>query len=50
MQKSIENPELIDAGFTEIIQKFEKQKEELTPQTIVTDRIPFDDQMRYKGM
>lgn len=50
VQKSIENPELIDAGFTEIIQKFEKQKEELTPQTIVTDRIPFDDQMRYKGM
>eukprot|EP01082_Thalassiosira_pseudonana_P012692 g11429.t1 g11429 contig5:826938-828536(+) len=50
VQKSIENPELIDAGFTEIIQKFEKQKEELTPQTIVTDRIPFDDQMRYKAI
>lgn len=50
VQASIENPEIIDAGFTAIIQKFEKDKEKLAKQTRVADYIKFVDQMKYKGV
>jgi hypothetical protein len=49
VKASIDNPEIIDAGFTAIIQKFEKDKEELAKQTRVADFIKTVDQMKYKG-
>ena len=45
----MENPDVIDAGFT-IIQKFEKDKEELEKRTRMGDYIPFVKQMKYKGV
>ena len=48
--KSLEHPELIDAGFTQIIQKFEPQKEELAAQTTVAEFIDLEDMMKYKGV
>ena len=50
VQASIDNPDIIDAGFTAIIQKFEKDKDELTKQTRMADYIKFVDQMKYKGV
>jgi hypothetical protein len=50
VQASMDHPDVIDAGFTAIIQKFEKEKEELAKKTIVADFIPLVEQMKYKGM
>ena len=50
VKQSMENPELIDAGFTKINQKFAPQREKLAGETIVTKKIPFRDMMKYKGM
>ena len=51
MQKSVENPGLIDAGFVKLIQQYEPKKYELLNQTtILTDRMEFDDQMKYKAI
>jgi hypothetical protein len=49
VKAGMENPDVIDAGFTAIIQKFEKDKEELEKRTRMGDYIPFVDQMKYKG-
>mmetsp|Transcript_28585 Transcript_28585/g.60329 ORF Transcript_28585/g.60329 Transcript_28585/m.60329 type:complete len:422 (-) Transcript_28585:140-1405(-) len=50
VQESMQNPELIDAGFTSIVQQYESQKEALLNQTILTERIAFDDQMKHKAI
>lgn len=49
VKASIDYPDIIDAGFTAIIQKFEKDKEELAKQTRMADFIKTVDQMKYKG-
>ena len=50
VQKSMETPELIDAAFVNIIQQYRNQKQELQNQTILRDRMPFDDYMKYKAI
>jgi hypothetical protein len=49
VQESKDRPDLIDAAFTKIHQRFENKAEELMPTTIMARRMPFDDQMKYKG-
>lgn len=49
VQLSREHPELIDAGFHKINQKFEKRKQELKGETNVVRRMVGSDMMRYKG-
>ena len=49
VQASIDHPDVIDAGFTAIIQKFEKDRDDLSKQTRMGDYIPFVKQMKYKG-
>jgi hypothetical protein len=49
VQASKDRPGIIDAAFTKIHQRFESEAEELIPTTIVARRMPFDDQMNYKG-
>jgi len=49
VQASIDHPDVIDAAFTKINQMFENRSKELASVTILTGRIPFDDQMKYKG-
>jgi hypothetical protein len=46
---SMDHSDVIDAAFTKIHQKFENRTNEFASETIVTDRIPFDDQMKYQG-
>mmetsp|Transcript_8816 Transcript_8816/g.19785 ORF Transcript_8816/g.19785 Transcript_8816/m.19785 type:complete len:412 (+) Transcript_8816:182-1417(+) len=48
VQKSMEYPEIIDAGFVKFIQQYKSQKDELANQTVLTKRMNFDDQMKYK--
>eukprot|EP00970_Alexandrium_tamarense_P006145 scaffold1033_cov205-Alexandrium_tamarense.AAC.4 len=48
VQLSREHPELIDAGFHKINQKFEKRKQELKGETNVVRRMVGSDMMRYK--
>lgn len=50
VQQSMLHPDVIDAAFTAIIQKFEKDKEVLAAQTIVEGRMPFENFMKYKGV
>ena len=50
VQKSMETPELIDAAFVNIIQQYKDQKQELRNQTVLGDRMPFDDYMKYKAI
>lgn len=45
----IENPDVIDAGFTAIIQRFEKNREELEKKTRMVEHLPFEELMKYKG-
>jgi hypothetical protein len=49
VQASMDHPSVLDAAFTKIHQRFEEKKEELALETRVTDRIPFEDQMKYRG-
>lgn len=49
VQASKDYPDIIDAAFTKIHQRFENMTEELKPRTIMAKRMPFDDQMKYKG-
>ena len=49
VKSGIENPDVIDAGFTAIIQKFEKNKEDLEKRTRMVDYLPFEELMKYKG-
>ena len=48
VRKSMDAPEVLDAGFVEIIQKFTHQQE-LQNQTNYVEEIQFEDQMKYKG-
>ncbi|KAL7479580.1 hypothetical protein ACHAW6_005307 [Cyclotella cf. meneghiniana] len=50
VQASMDHPDVIDAGFTDIIQKFEEKKEELAKKTIVAEFIPLAEQMKYKAL
>jgi len=50
VQQSMLHPDVIDAAFTAIIQKFEKDKEVLAAQTIVEGRMPFENFMKYKAI
>jgi len=50
VQKSMENPELIDAGFVKLIQQYESRNDKFLNQTILTERMHFDDQMKYKAI
>ena len=50
VEKTREYPELIDAKFTALVQKFQFQKEEIAAQTIMGDYINFNDQMKYKAI
>ena len=49
VKAGMENPDVIDAGFTAIIQKFEKEKDDLLKLTKMGEYIPFVQQMKYKG-
>ena len=50
VKKSMDYPHLIDAGFVKFNQQFESMEDELSNQTILTERMPFDDQMKYKAI
>ena len=50
VQKGMEHPDLIDAGFVKLIQQYENMEKELTNQTILTECMKFDDQMNYKAI
>jgi hypothetical protein len=51
VKKSMNRPDIIDAGFTSFVQGWEElQDEDLWNQTIVSDHIPFDDLMKYKAI
>mmetsp|Transcript_3386 Transcript_3386/g.5892 ORF Transcript_3386/g.5892 Transcript_3386/m.5892 type:complete len:493 (+) Transcript_3386:3-1481(+) len=50
VQKSMGSPELIDAGFYRFTKQYESHEDELANHTILTNRIPFDDQMKYKAI
>ena len=50
VQKSIENPDLIDAAFTRLAQQYASREEELSNHTILTKRMEFDEQMNYKAI
>lgn len=50
VQKSMENPGLIDGAFVKFNQKFKGRELELANQTILADRMSFDDQMEYKAI
>ena len=45
----MEHPELIDAAFHKILQKFKVQKKELKDQFTVSKRMNLKDMMKYKG-
>jgi hypothetical protein len=49
VQASKDHPDVIDAAFTKIHQRFANMTEEIEGTTIVAERILFDDQMKYKG-
>lgn len=49
VKTGIENPDVIDAGFTAIVQRFEKNREELEKKTRVVEHLPFEELMKYKG-
>lgn len=48
VKKSMDRPDLIDAGFTSFVQGWEFEK--LSNQTIATGHMPFDDQMKYRAI
>jgi len=50
VQKSIGNPELIDAGFTKFIQQYASREDELSNHTILTEHMEFSNQMNYKAI
>ncbi|KAL3803145.1 hypothetical protein HJC23_003420 [Cyclotella cryptica] len=50
VQASIDHPDVIDAAFTKIHQRFEDRSKELASETIVAYRLRFDEQMKYKAI
>lgn len=50
VQKSMEHPELIDAGFFKLNQQYASREEDLINQTRLTERMEFDDMMKYKAI
>ena len=44
------SPGVIDAGFVKLNQQYSSRETELSNQTILTERIHFDDQMKYKAI
>ena len=50
VKRSIEHPDLIDAGFVNIIQQYADQKEELANQTRLVDRMKSDNYMKFKAI
>ncbi len=46
---SMDYPERVDAGFTKIVQKFEKNAHVLMKETMVVRRMRMSNMMRYKG-
>jgi len=48
VKKSMDRPDLIDAGFTSFVQGWESEK--LSNQTIVAEHMRFDDQMKYRAI
>ena len=48
VKKSMDRPDIIDAGFTSFVQGWER--EEHLNKTIVSSHIPFDDLMKYKAI
>lgn len=50
VEKTREYPDLIDAAFTQLVQKFKPMKDEIEQQTVMAERMAFDDQMKYKAI
>lgn len=50
VQKSMASPGVIDAGFVKLNQQYSSRETELSNQTILTERMHFDDQMKYKAI
>ena len=50
VQQSMKHPQLIDAGFVKFNQHYFGMEDELRNETILTDRMPFNDQMNYKAI
>ena len=46
----MENPKLIDAGFVKLIQQYESRNNKFLNQTILTEHMHFDDQMKYNAI
>lgn len=49
VQTSINDPDVIDAAFTKIHQRFANMSDDLEAMTRLVDRMDFDDQMKYRG-
>lgn len=50
VQQSMKHPQLVDAGFVKFNQNYLGMEDELRNETILTERMPFDDQMNYKAI
>jgi len=50
VNRSMEHPDLIDASFHKIIQKFQSQRKELAAQFTVSKRVNFRQMMKYKAI
>lgn len=50
VKKSIDRPDIIDAGFTSFVQGWEVIQEDLWNETIASSYIPFEDLMKYKAI
>ena len=50
VQQSMKHPRLIDAGFVKFNEQYLGMEDELRNETILTDRMPFNDQMNYKAI
>ncbi|KAL7534831.1 hypothetical protein ACHAWF_004963 [Thalassiosira exigua] len=49
VRKSLERPDLIDAGFTAFVQRWAPREEEIKPRTRLVDSMMFEDQMKYRA-
>ncbi|KAL3794171.1 hypothetical protein HJC23_012878 [Cyclotella cryptica] len=50
VKAGMNHPDVIDAGFTAFVERFEEDEEELAKKTNVAEFIPFVEQMKYKGV
>ena len=50
VQTSMKHPELIDAAFVNLVQYYKGSEDELRNQTIISQSMPFEEQMAYRAI